>query len=414
MVDPSTRTVAEAAIAECRFIATMTEEPGRITRRFLTPAISQVHTHLRSRMETLGMSVTVDHAGNLRGLWAPANCGSKRLLLGSHIDTVPDAGAFDGVLGVVLALEWVRIAQLQNLNLAIEIIAFSDEEGVRYGVPFLGSRAVAGTFKPEFLALEDDEGISMQDSILAFGLDPLRITEAVLDEEVLGFIEIHIEQGPVLESEGLQLAVVDGIVGQSRLNFRFRGQANHAGTTPMHLRRDALAGAAELVLSVESAANQIPGLMATVGRILVEPNAGNVIASSVEVTLDVRHVSDATRFEAVHQFVTCAKAVAQRRDLCVESVEKMNQPAISMDQPLTAELLGAMDTAGYPSRRMPSGAGHDAMIMAQKVPTAMLFLRSPGGLSHHPKESVVPEDVEAALQVGSIFLQRLNPPKELS
>jgi len=180
------------AIAECERIATMSEEQGRITRRFLTPPTHAVHAHLRAHMEALGMTVTVDSAGNLRGLWKPANSGSRRLILGSHIDTVPNAGAFDGVLGVTLALEWVGLAQDLGLPLAIEVIAFSEEEGVRYGVPFLGSRAVAGIFDQKMLAYEDADGIRMDDAVRAFGLDPSKIGEAALDENALGFIEIHI------------------------------------------------------------------------------------------------------------------------------------------------------------------------------------------------------------------------------
>ena len=231
---------AQHVIAECRHLATMTEEPGRITRRFLSPPVHDVHAHLRRRMVALGMDVVVDAVGNLRGLWVPPNAGSQRLVLGSHIDTVPDAGAFDGVLGVVMALEWVRIAQQDLLPIAIEVIAFSEEEGVRFGVPFLGSRAVAGRFDPALLTLNDAHGISVEQSIRAFGLDPNLVAEAQIHPDALGFVEIHIEQGPVLESERRGLGVVNRIVGQSRLSIEFVGQANHAGTTPMPLRHDAL------------------------------------------------------------------------------------------------------------------------------------------------------------------------------
>ena len=228
---------AQRAIAACRQIARMSEEPGRITRRFLTPPVHDVHELLRSRMESLGMTVRTDSAGNLRGLWQPDGARSQRLVLGSHIDTVPNAGAFDGVLGVALALEWARLAQELKLPLTIEVIAFSEEEGVRFGVPFIGSRAVAGRFDPALLGLKDADGVTLADSIRTFGLEPHKIDEAALDADVLGFVEIHIEQGPVLESEGLSVAAVTAIVGQTRLTAEFRGQANHSGTTPMRLRR---------------------------------------------------------------------------------------------------------------------------------------------------------------------------------
>ena len=397
---------AQMAIEECRLIATMTEEPGRITRRFLTPPMHQVHAHLRGRMEALGMSVHVDAAGNLRGLWRPERVSGKRLLLGSHIDTVPDAGAFDGVLGVTLALEWVGMAQELSLPMAIEVIAFSEEEGVRFGVPFLGSRAVAGCFDKKMLAYKDAEGVRVDDAMRAFGLDPAKIAEAELDEDVLGFVEIHIEQGPVLEAEGLRVAAVTSIVGQTRLNLTFAGKANHAGTTPMHLRRDALAAAAEWITAVEALARNTDGLAATVGRVSVEPNAGNVVPGLVQVSLDVRHSHDEARSSVVEELVTRASTIATSRGLTLERIDRLDQPAVPMDERLTSFLTDAMEAAGFPVKTMPSGAGHDAMVMAARVPTAMLFLRSLAGISHHPAESVLEEDVEAALKVSREFLLR--------
>ena len=395
------------AIAECLHIATMTEEPGRITRRFLTPPTHAVHAHLRSRMEAMGMSVQVDAAGNLRGLWRPANAASKRLILGSHIDTVPDAGAFDGVLGVMLGLEWVGIAHELNLPLAMEVIAFSEEEGVRYGLPYLGSRAVAGRFDASLLVLTDEDGTSVDAALRAFGLDPARIGEAVVTDEAVCFVEIHIEQGPLLEAEDLSVAAVTGIVGQTRLTLTFTGHANHAGTAPMHLRRDALAGAAEWISAVEALAQSTQGLAATVGRVTVEPNIGNVVAGLARASLDVRHARDATRLSAVRELLDRASAIAARRGLSLERTGQLEQPAVPMDERLTALMGVAIEAAGYPLKTMPSGAGHDAIVMAGRLPTAMLFLRSPGGISHHPAETVREEDVEAALKVGREFLLRL-------
>jgi allantoate deiminase len=395
------------AIAECRHIATMTEEPGRITRRFLTPPMRDVHAHLRARMESLGMTVQVDAVGNLRGLWQPDGAGAKRLLLGSHIDTVPDAGAFDGVLGVTLALEWVGIAQQLALPLAIEVIAFSEEEGVRFGVPFIGSRAATGSFNSSLLALKDSENVSVEAAIRAFGLDPAMIGEAAVDASATAFVEIHIEQGPVLEAEGLSVAAVSTIVGQTRLTLTFTGQANHAGTTPMHLRRDALAAAAEWITAVEALAKRTDGLAATVGRISVEPNVGNVVPEVARVSLDVRHAHDQTRLSAVAQLLAKAEFIATQRGLLLETTRQLDQPAMPMDERLTAILSDAIEAAGFPLKTMPSGAGHDAMVLASRVPTAMLFLRSPGGISHHPAETVLEEDVEASLHVAREFLLRL-------
>ena len=398
---------AARAIAECRLIATMTEEPGRITRRFLTTPMHAVHDHLRARMEALGMTVHVDAAGNLCGLWRPVNAKHKHLVLGSHIDTVPDAGAFDGVLGVTVALEWVALAKELALPLAIEVIAFSEEEGVRYGLPYLGSRAVAGRFDPALLTLIDTEGITVDAALRGFGLDPDHIGEAVLDSNAACFVEVHIEQGPLLEAENLSVAAVTAIVGQTRLTLTFTGHANHAGTAPMHLRRDALAAAAEWISAVEALAQRTDGLAATVGRVSVEPNVGNVVPGVARVSLDVRHVRDAVRNAAVEELLTWANAIATKRGLTISRAGQLEQPAVPMDERLTSFLTDAIEAAGFPVKTMPSGAGHDAIVMAGRLPTAMLFLRSPGGISHHPDESVLEQDVEASLVVAQHFLQRV-------
>jgi allantoate deiminase len=398
---------ARRAIEECKKIAAMSEEPGRITRRFLTPPVRKVHALLRARMEELGMTTQVDAVGNLRGLWQSQPSGVKSIILGSHIDTVPDAGAYDGVLGVILALEWVQIAKEFEFPTAIEVIAFSEEEGVRFGVPFIGSRAVAGCFDPALLLLTDAEGASLAEAIRNFGLDPTRISDAAVHENTIAFIEIHIEQGPVLEAEGLGVAAVTSIVGQTGLTVEFVGQANHAGTTPMHLRHDALAAAAEWITSVEASTLATEGLAATVGKVAVKPNTGNVIAGTVEMSLDVRHVKDTTRNMAVEQLLTQARSIADLRRVSVQWKKKMDEPAVPMDERLTSYLGDAIESAGFPVKTMLSGAGHDAMVMAGRMPTAMLFLRSPGGISHNPAESVREDDVEAVLKVGREFLKRL-------
>ena len=400
------RMKARSVIAECHRLAAMSEESGRTTRRFLMPPVADVHAHLGARMTALGMSVTVDAAGNLRGLWQPA--GTARLVLGSHIDTVPDAGAYDGVLGVVLALELVEQAQREALPLAIEVIAFSEEEGVRFGVPFIGSRAVAGRFDPALLDLRDADGVSLEGALRNFGLDPAGLNEAQVSTDAIGFLEIHIEQGPVLEAEDLSLAVVTAIAGQTRLEITFTGQANHAGTTPMHLRQDAVAAAAEWISAVEFLARGHAGpssLVATVGKVLVEPNAGNVIAGKASVSLDVRSDRDAVRDAAVEELLSKAESIATRRGVLSASKTQMEQPAVPMDEQFTAVLGECVEAAGHRPRMMPSGAGHDAMVMATRLPTAMLFLRSPGGISHHPAEAVREQDVAATLHAAAIFVR---------
>jgi allantoate deiminase len=260
----------------------------------------------------------------------------------------------------------------------------------------------------KMLACEDAQGIRMDQAIRAFGLDPTQIPEARLDDDIFGYLEIHIEQGPLLEAEGLPVAVVEGIAGQSRLSFRFTGHANHAGTTPMHIRRDALAGAAEWMQQVEAIAQQTQGLVATIGKLSLEPGAANVIPGRVELSLDVRHMHNRDRTNAVDEFVRLAESIANRRGLHLDWSQTMNEPSVPMDQSLSSELSAAVESAGFPLKTMPSGAGHDAMIMAHRVPSAMLFLRSPGGISHHPDESVLEADVEAVLHVGSAFLSRID------
>lgn len=398
---------AQRAITLCRALAEFTEEPGRITRRFLTPPVRDVHDLLRARMHELGMTTWVDGAGNLRGVWNPADGTSRRLLIGSHIDTVPNAGALDGVLGVTLALECVELARELRVPFAIETVAFAEEEGVRFGVPFLGSRAVAGCFDPALLTLRDAEGNTAESALRAFGLDPTQIPAAAASADTFGFFEIHIEQGPVLEAEDCSVAVVETIVGQSRLAFEFAGQANHAGTTPMLLRHDALAAAAEWITAVEAHAMTIDGLVATIGRIELEPNAGNVIPGTVRLSLDVRHAQDTARHAAVDMLIVRADEIAARRGLTVRHTHSLDQSAVAMNVQLTALLSAGVEDCGLPRRLMHSGAGHDAMILATRMPVAMLFVRSPGGISHNPAEAVRVEDVAAALCVASAFLKQL-------
>lgn len=368
----------------------------------------EVHRILRAWMEDAGMHVHLDAAGNLRGVYAGHSRAAPRLWIGSHVDTVPGAGAFDGVLGVVIGIALVEALQRRRLRFELEVVAFSEEEGVRFGVPFLGSRALAGTFDDALLQTRDRDGITVAQAIRDFGLDPSEIPRACVQERPLGYLEFHIEQGPVLESLNLPLGIVESIVGLSRLELHFIGRANHAGTTPMHLRKDALAGAAEWIAEVERKAAGSPGLVATVGRIEARPGAANVIPGEVRASLDVRHPDDAVRLRAVEEILAAARDLAASRGLTVQSVTRLNQPAIACDPGLTKLVEQSVTAAGFPVHRMSSGAGHDAMVMAAKMPIAMLFLRSPGGISHHPDESVLPGDVEAALQTGLKFLEALD------
>ena len=366
------------------------------------------------------MQTTVDAIGNVRGVFPASKEPAHRVVLGSHLDTVPNAGAFDGILGVVVAIAAVE-ALGGPLPFSIEIVGFSEEEGIRFRKPFLGSLAAVGQLTPETLALTDADGASISSAITHFGLNPDRVGAARFGAETTAYLEIHIEQGPVLEtlrwsaaahanaeSERSVLGVVESIVGQSRVALRFQGLANHAGTTPMHLRHDALAAAAEWITDVERVARERDGLVATVGQLTVEPGAPNVIPGLVSTTLDIRHAEDSVRKEALERLVGSAAAAATARGVRLTYETTLDQPAVQMDTDLVRYLKKAVARAGHVPHAMASGAGHDAMIVAPHVPSAMLFVPSPEGLSHHPDESVHPRDVEAALDATLEFLQLLS------
>jgi allantoate deiminase len=365
------------------------------------------HRELAGWMEPLGADVQVDAAGNFRGVFPAAQPNAPRLLIGSHLDTVPNAGAYDGVLGVVLAIALLEELRGRRLPFGIEVVAFSEEEGVRFGTPFIGSRALVGRLDPELLDTRDAQGISVQEAIERFGLNPEKLSQAELENDTLGYLEFHIEQGPVLEKLNLPLALVEAIAGQSRLEFTFLGRANHAGTTPMHLRCDALAGAAEWIGTVERVAQGVPGLVATVGKIESKPGATNVIAGEAWLTLDVRHSSDEIRTRVLVDLIRQAEGIAARRGLSVQERTLLSQRAVAMDSFLNGEIEQAILKTGCKPHRMVSGAGHDAMIMVERVPAAMIFLRTPGGISHDPAESVACKDVEKAIECGLHLLDQL-------
>ncbi len=398
---------AKEVIARCHKLALFSEDASSTRRTFLSAPMHDCHREISSWMAPLGAKVKIDAAGNLRGFYAGAESDAPRLLLGSHLDTVPNAGAFDGVLGVVLAVALLESLNGQRLPFAIEIVGFSEEEGVRFGTPFIGSRALVGRCDAELLELRDARGISVNQAIQDFRLNPQEMPSAALGDDTLGYVEFHIEQGPVLETLNRPLGLVETIAGQSRLEFVFRGRANHAGTTPMHLRHDALAGAAEWIGVVEREAQKIPGLVATVGKINAKPGATNVIAGETRLTLDVRHGLDEVRTRSTHDLTHAANEIAQQRGLSIESNILLNQHAVAMDSFLIYEIEQAIRKAGCEPHRMVSGGGHDAMILAEKVPAAMIFLRTPGGISHDPAESVAVEDVAKAIECGLHLLDQL-------
>jgi allantoate deiminase len=411
-MDAPSQTRAAKVIERCRELARISDVPGETTRLFLSPATHDAHTLLTWWMRQAGLEARTDDIGNLRAVRHSAKKDAPTLMLFSHIDTVPNAGAFDGPLGVVLGLAAIEELHATPLPFHVELIAFSEEEGVRFAFPFLSSLAATGQLTGEMLARADNDGVSVADAVRSFGLDPSQISQtALLAPNTFAAVETHIEQGPILEADNASVAVVEAIVGQSRLKLTFHGQANHAGTTPMPLRHDALVAAAQWIVEVEQYAANHTQLVATVGRIEAFPGAMNVVPGTVHVTLDVRHPKDESRHAAVAHLLTKAEAAGNARGVTVKATVLSEQKAVPMDRNLTVKLHQAAERAGHDAKAMFSGAGHDAMIVAPHVPTAMLFVRSPGALSHHPDETVREEDVEAALATLVNLLLHLHPHK---
>ena len=367
-------------------LGAISDEPGRLTRTFHSAAMQRANALVGSWMREAGLDVREDAAFNLIGCWPCANPKAKALLLGSHLDSVRDAGKYDGPLGVLAALAVVQQLRAEGIALPfhVEVIGFSDEEGVRYQTTYLGSRALAGTLRKPDLARIEEKGIERAERRRG---------------EFLGYAEVHIEQGPVLEAERLAVGIVSGIAGQTRARVEFIGKAGHAGTTPMTLRRDALCAAAEFTLAVEGC-----GVTATVGQIDAQPGASNVIPGHVTLSLDVRDLDDAKRHAAVIALIKRACAIARSRGVRLKWTPIQQSASVTCDAALSGLLREAV--AEHQSRvlALPSGAGHDAVAVSILCPVAMLFVRCKGGLSHHPDESVKTADVGVALTVLRDFI----------
>jgi allantoate deiminase len=410
---------ARTVLERCDLLARCSEEPGRLTRRFATPALAEARHLVEGWMREAGLHTHCDPLGNLFGR-RPGG-GERALMLGSHIDTVRDAGRYDGPLGVLVALACAERLREAALPFALEVAAFADEEGVRYGTGYLGSSVPAGRFDEAWRERIDADGTALADAIRAWGGKPEAIAGGRRKpEELLGYVEVHIEQGPVLDDRDLPVGVVTGIAGQTRARVTFTGQAGHAGTTPMEGRRDALAAAAEWIAAVEAVArgeeHAVPaadehtrggGLVATVGEIAAEPGASNVIPGRVTASLDVRHLQDAARERAVAALREHAVRIAAARGLEANWHELQSTAAVPCSPELTEELAAAVTDAGHEAPRLASGAGHDAAMMATIAPVAMLFVRCAGGVSHHPDESVRRGDVDVAIDVTTRFVERL-------
>jgi allantoate deiminase len=449
----------------CDLLARCSEEAGRLTRRFATPALEEARALVEGWMREAGLRTRRDPLGNLFGRrpagilsghrpggslsGSPPDGGERALMLGSHIDTVRDAGRYDGSLGVLVALACAERLRGADLPFALEVAAFADEEGVRYGTGYLGSSVPAGRFDEGWLERVDADGTTLADALLGWGGRPEDIAGGRLNpEELLGYAEVHIEQGPVLDDRDLPVGVVTGIAGQTRARVTFTGRAGHAGTTPMEGRHDALAAAAEWIATVEAFARgyehsgpaaevhrrseersgpaaqeqrrgkehsgpasdergRCGGLVATVGEIAAEPGAPNVIPGRVTASLDVRHPDDAARELAVAALREHALRIAAARGMQAAWDELQSTAAVPCSPELTEELAAAVAEAGHEAPRLASGAGHDAAMMAAIAPVAMLFVRCAGGVSHHPDETVRAGDVDVAIDVTTRFVERL-------
>jgi allantoate deiminase len=399
---------AQTVMERCDALAACSEEPGRITRRFATPALRQAADAVAGWMRAAGMAVRQDNAGNLIGRYEAARPGGKTLLLGSHLDSVRDAGRYDGPLGVLVALACVQRLHDsgRRLPFAIEVLGFADEEGVRYHTAYLGSKVLAGTFDASYLAQADADGVTMAEAIRAFGGDPSRLADDRRQpDDLLGYVEVHIEQGPVLEARGVPVGVVGAIASQSRFALSFRGVAGHAGTVPMDMRRDALCAAAEFVLAAEALARETHGLVATVGQLAAEPGASNVIPGLVTLSLDVRHQDDATRQRAVARLRERATQIAETRLVALGWQPVQESGSVRCDPALATLLARAVEAQGYPALTLASGAGHDGVALAGLTRVAMLFVRCKSGVSHNPAEAVDAADVAAAIDVVGRFLE---------
>jgi allantoate deiminase len=384
-------------------LAKISETSDKLTRIFLTPEHRAAAELIMSWMIEAGMSARIDAIGNVCGRYEGERPGLPCLMLGSHYDTVRDAGKWDGPLGLITAISCVAGLHQRGRRFpfAVEVTGFADEEGVRFASTLLGSRAVAGTFNERVLALKDDTGISMREALVQFGLDPGHIGAAARTRsEVLAYVELHIEQGPVLEARDLPVGVVSAIAGATRLAARLSGMAGHAGTVPMALRRDALAGAAECISEIEELClADEGGLVGTVGYIHATPGASNVIPGEVHFTIDLRAPADTHRKRAVTDIVRRIEVIAQRRNLQLQ-VDVMHENRTVPCAPwLKAQVADAVAAEGYPVFELPSGAGHDGMAMADIADVAMVFVRCRGGISHHPDEHVEVADADAGARV---------------
>ena len=393
-------------------LAELSERPDMLVRRCLTPEHARANALVGEWMRAAGMDVWTDAIGNVIGRYEGTAPGLPALLIGSHLDTVIDAGRYDGMLGVLSAIACVEDLAARDIRLpfAIEIVGFADEEGTRFGATLLGSRALAGTFDPTVLDRSDGDGIRMADALVRFGLDPARIPEAARRrEDFLGYVELHIEQGPVLEAEGLAVGCVTAISGATRLAVEITGMAGHAGTVPMAGRHDALAAAAECILLIEQRATGEPELVGTVGRIEAGPGAVNVVPGLARFTVDLRAPADDRRAAALADLLTGFDAIARRRGVTLVATKTHDAPSMPCAPWLADQIRDAIEGEAVSLRSLPSGAGHDGMAIGAIADIAMIFVRCKGGISHNPAEAITAADAETGARVLARFIRNFVP-----
>ena len=391
-------TEARLILDRCDELAAISSDPEHLVHVHLSPEHAAANALVATWMTEAGLSTWQDAAGNQCGRIEGREPGLPALLLGSHIDTVPDAGRYDGMLGVLLAIATVARLPKNTLPFAVEVVAFSDEEGTRFGTALLGSRALAGTWDDAWWSLTDEDGISLFEAFVDFGLDPARLPGAFRrPEDLIGYLEAHIQQGPYLDDADRRLAAVTSIAGARRFELIYTGKAGHAGGTPYDRRRDALVGASELVVEIERLSKQ-QHVIGTVGKLEAFPGGVNVIPGRVEFSLDLRAEFDDDRDEAIRLIFGAASSIASRRGLDFDSRELYRADAVACDLDLRAAVEAGIRATGDESpMAFWSRAGHDGMAVVAVTPIAMLFLRCKGGVSHHPDESVRAPDVAAAL-----------------
>lgn len=397
----------------CEALARLSETEGGLTRVYLSPQQKDANALVLAWMREAGMDAHLDAMGNCVGRYEATTPGRPCLMLGSHLDTVRDAGRYDGMLGVLSAIECVGALHATGMRLpfAVEVVGFGDEEGVRYGSTLLGSRAITGALDLSLLDRDDAQGITMREALAAFGLDPAQVaTAARKPGAVLAYAELHIEQGPVLEAARLPVGVVTAINGGNRVVITLTGMAGHAGTVPMSLRRDALAAAAECILAVERIAGGRTEVVGTVGRIDAQPGAMNVIPGKVAFSVDVRAPTDAKRRDAVDAMLAGFAAIAARRNVALDASHVWEAKTAPCAPAMQRQIAAAIAAEGIDVLHLPSGAGHDGMALVEIAPIGMLFVRCAGGISHHPAEAVTLDDVATGLRVFARFIAAFTPP----